>query len=63
MEKSERFGLVLTPIEKKILSRIAAIERIPAAAVIRRLIWREAKYLNLSKCQIDHVGKSQEDIS
>ena len=47
MDKSERFGMVLSPIEKLALQRLAAQERIPLAAVVRRLIWREAKNLNL----------------
>jgi hypothetical protein len=45
--KSERFGLVLSPTEKAALRRLAERERIPAAAVVRRLIWREAKKLNI----------------
>ena len=43
MEKSERFGLVLSPAEKATLHRLADRERIPAAAVVRRLIWCEAE--------------------
>lgn len=43
MEKSERFGLVLSPSEKVTLQRLAYRERLPAAAVVRRLIWREAE--------------------
>lgn len=45
MEKSERFGLVLSPAEKAALQRLANHERLPAAAVVRRLIWREAQQL------------------
>ena len=45
MEKSERFGLVLSPAEKAALQRLANHERLPAAAVVRRLIWREAERL------------------
>lgn len=47
MEKSERFGLVLSPAEKLALQYLAERERIPAAAVVRRLIWREARRLNI----------------
>ena len=47
MDKSERFGMVLSPLEKLALQRLAVQERIPLAAVVRRLIWREAKKLNL----------------
>ena len=39
MEKTERFGLVLSPEEKAALQRLADRERLPAAAVVRRLIW------------------------
>lgn len=52
MEKSERFGLVLSPTEKQILQYLAEFERIPKAAVIRRLIWREAKTLSIFEQQI-----------
>ena len=52
MEKSERFGLVLSPTEKLILQYLAESERIPKAAIIRRLIWREAKSLSVFKQQI-----------
>ena len=47
MEKSERFGLVLSPAEKHLLHCLAELERIPKAAIIRRLIWREAKSLRV----------------
>ena len=47
MGKSERFGLVLSPAEKAMLQRLAQRERIPAAAVVRRLIWREARECSL----------------
>lgn len=43
MEKTERFGLVLSTAEKTALQRLAAHERIPAAAVVRRLVWTEAE--------------------
>jgi hypothetical protein len=42
MQKTERFGLVLSPTEREALERLAEQERISAAAVIRRLIWRSA---------------------
>ena len=45
MMKSERFGLVLSPAEKRALLRLADAERISAAAVVRRLIWDAAKHL------------------
>ena len=43
MEKSERFGLVLSPREKEALQRLAERERISSGAVVRRLIWRAAE--------------------
>ena len=45
MERSEKFGLVLSPMERALLRRLAEHERLPAAAVVRRLIWREAEKL------------------
>ncbi|MFZ2358204.1 MAG: hypothetical protein WA040_02555 [Anaerolineae bacterium] len=39
-EKSERFGLVLSAAEKEVLEALAEKERIPAAAVVRRLVWQ-----------------------
>lgn len=39
--KSERFGLLLSPAEKSALAQLAQEERLPAAAVVRRLIWHE----------------------
>ena len=38
MLKSERFGLILAPVEKRALLCLAERERISAAAVVRRLI-------------------------
>jgi len=46
MRKSERFALVLSPAEKAALQRLAKQERLPAAAVVRRLIWHAAERLN-----------------
>ncbi len=43
MQKSERFGLVLSPEEKAALQSMANRERLPAAAVVRRLIWEAMK--------------------
>jgi hypothetical protein len=43
MQKSERFGLVLSPAEKSALWHLAARERISAGAVLRRLVWNEAE--------------------
>lgn len=39
MDKTERFLFALTPEDKAALQRLASRERLPAAAVIRRLIW------------------------
>lgn len=40
MEKTERFIFALTSADKEALQRLAARERLPAAAVMRRLIWK-----------------------
>ena len=40
-EKTDRFGMVLSPVEKQVLEALAEKERIPAAAVVRRLVWAE----------------------
>lgn len=42
-QKTERFGLVLTPAEREALKALAVLERLPEAAVIRRLIWQAAQ--------------------
>ena len=54
--------MALSPIEKVALQRLAAQERIPLAAVVRRLIWREARRLNIvadQHAQV-HAQASQE---
>ncbi|MCK9598109.1 MAG: hypothetical protein M0R06_03645 [Sphaerochaeta sp.] len=43
MEKTERFNLALTPEDKAALQHLAGRERLPAAAVVRRLIWDAVK--------------------
>jgi transposase len=44
MDKSERFGFVLTPTEKRILGRLAEMYGgLSKAATLRRLIRQEAK--------------------
>jgi len=52
MKKSERFGLVLSPGEKRALLRLAEGERISAAAVVRRLIWDAAKHLDVESREV-----------
>jgi hypothetical protein len=62
-KKSERFSLVLSSAEKWALQQLAELERIPAAAVIRRLIWREAESLNAlsSPDALRTLGKDDQD--
>lgn len=60
MEKSERFGLVLSPAEKAALQRLANHERLPAAAVVRRLIWREAQQLSTNAPTQDRRAETKE---
>jgi len=43
MKQTERFEMLMTPEEKELLRVLAEAEHISAAAVIRRLIWREAE--------------------
>lgn len=43
MNKSERFAMMLSRPGKLALERLARRERSSAAAVVRRLIWREAE--------------------
>lgn len=48
MKKSERFGMLLSSSERAALDSLADRERISAAAVVRRLIWRRAQELGLA---------------
>jgi hypothetical protein len=41
--RTQRFGLKLSPVERRALEQLARHERLPAAAVVRRLIWREVE--------------------
>jgi hypothetical protein len=43
MERSERFGLALTPDEQAALYNLARLDRCSAASVVRRLVWHEAE--------------------
>ena len=47
MKRDRRFPVVLSLSERVALQRLADRERLSAAAVIRRLIWREARRCNL----------------
>lgn len=40
--KDERFNLMLSAADKAALKRLAEAERLPAAAVVRRLVWEAA---------------------
>lgn len=42
-KRDQRFPVVMTKRERKALDCLAHRERISAAAVVRRLIWREAQ--------------------
>ena len=44
--RSERFSLMMSRTEKQLLLRLCAIEHLPAAAVIRRLIVRHVEALD-----------------
>ena len=54
--RSERFMLALSPTERRELDRLAERERLSAAAVVRRLIWREAKALRNSRQQQERAA-------
>lgn len=41
--KDERFNLMLSAADKAALKRLAEAERLPAAAVVRRLVWEAAQ--------------------
>lgn len=41
--KDQRFDMMLTADDKDALKRLAEAERLPAAAVVRRLIWAAAQ--------------------
>ena len=47
MKKTKRFSLILSPADKAILRHLAKQERLPAATVVRRLIWQEAQRQSL----------------
>lgn len=53
MGKTQRFGLVLSTEDKEALQQLADRERIPAAAVVRRLIWEAV----VAAPQSQSVGK------
>ena len=57
MRKTERFGLVLSPEEKAALEELARRERLPAAAVVRRLIWKEAHNITEDKLRTLEVQR------
>lgn len=40
--KDQRFDMMLTAADKAALKKLAEAERLPAAAVVRRLIWAAA---------------------
>jgi hypothetical protein len=47
MKRDRRLQVVLSQSERVALQRLADRERLSAAAVIRRLIWREARRCDL----------------
>jgi len=59
MRKTERFGLTMTAYEKGALKSLATAERLSEAAVVRRLIWREAQRLGLLPDSAATVGDGE----
>lgn len=47
MKRDQRFPVVLSKAERATLQRLANQERLSASAVVRRLIWHEARRLGL----------------
>jgi hypothetical protein len=43
MRRDQRFPVLMSQTERKALQHLADHERIPAAAVVRRLVYREAR--------------------
>ena len=62
MKRDRRLQVVLSQSEREALQRLADRERLSAAAVIRRLIWREARRCDLLQPE-DRQGShpTQED--
>lgn len=52
MKKTARFGMILTSATKRVLEYLAEVEHISEAAVVRRLIWREAERLGVTSTQM-----------
>lgn len=64
MTKSERFGMLLSPSEKAALEELADRERISAAAVVRRLVWKEADRQGLIRSdQNETIGLQVQEVS
>jgi hypothetical protein len=47
MKRDQRFPIMMTKREREALDCLAEQERLSAAAVVRRLIWREAERRDL----------------
>ena len=65
MKRDQRFPVVLSKAERDALRQLADRERISSAAVVRRLIWREAERWGLlppASAQPDGVGVQSGEV-
>jgi hypothetical protein len=49
--RTVKYMLAFSPSERDALQRLANHERLPAAAVVRRLVWNEARRHGLTPAQ------------
>jgi len=57
--RSRKFMLALSPSERTALQHLAQRERTSAAAVVRRLIWREAERVGVALANKNNGGVSR----
>jgi hypothetical protein len=60
--RDQKFGLVLNDEERQALNRLVSHERLPAAAVVRRLIWRAAQHIDVLTNTEQAVEKEAEGL-
>jgi hypothetical protein len=61
--KTERFEFVISQAGKAVLQKLAQRERLSAAAVVRRLIWREAERQRLVTAEQTTTDPGVEEAS
>ena len=61
MERTERFGLILSPVEKSALAQLAEAEGgLSQAAILRHLLRRAARERGLWPLPLGQHGQAQE---